>query len=126
MILKEVMIETLRKVCRFIKRNLKNFSKTLSLMLPFAMYFAGQMRNGGKEFKLGAELLIPFGVFIIIYLLNACANKIGKGTTMPIPKKRFTEIDDYDEVSIRNDRVQELILYMADLENWMERKRLLK
>ena len=33
--------------------------------------------------------------------------------------------DDYGEVSIPNNRIQELILYLADLEDWLERKGLL-
>ena len=37
----------------------------------------------------------------------------------------FTEVDDYGEVSIPNNRIQELILYLADLEDWLERKGLL-
>ena len=63
--------------------------------------------------------------FITSNLLRSYANKIGKGTTIPVPDKRFTEVDDYGEVSIPNNRIQELILYLADLEDWLERKGLL-
>lgn len=90
------------------------------------MYFIGQKVCADRgQVTVGSELFIPIVVCVIIYYLRSYANKIGKGTTIPVPEKRFTEVDDYGEVSIPNNRIQELILYLADLEDWLERKGLL-
>lgn len=110
----------------FIKSNLVTFANILNLILPFAMYFVGQYAvHTRDELTIGYEIFIPLAFIVIIYYLKSTANKIGKGTTVPIPEKRFTEVDDDGEVHIENRRIQELILYMADLEDWMERKGIL-
>ena len=78
-----------------------------------------------NDITVGLEILIPIVFIILIFYLKSTANKLGKGTTIPIPDKRFTKIDDDGEVTIENKRIQELILYVADLEDWLERKGLL-
>ena len=122
----EIFIDVVRVIGRTIKSNLKNYAILLNTLLPYAMYFIGQnaaLKKG--KFAIGSELLIPSVVCMVIYLLKSYANKIGKGTTIPVPNKRFTEVDDDGEVSVRNSRIHELILYLADLEDWLERKGLL-
>ena len=123
----EILIDVVRAVVSFITSNLRNFATILNVLLPYTMYLIGQYvcNNNGGTYKVGFELLIPVGVCVIIYFLRSFANKIGKGITIPVPSKRFTEIDEDGEVSVRNSRVQELILYLADLEDWLERKGLL-
>lgn len=112
-------------LCETIKSNLRVYAKVMNLALPYIMYYVGQwVYEKRNSFEMGGEVFVPVVVFILIWFIKSYANKIGKGTTIPIPQKRFTEISD-DEVTIENDRVQELILYTADLENWLERKGLL-
>lgn len=116
----DVTRDTFLNVGNFIVNNLMNFANLLNVLLPFAMYFVGQ-----KNFNLSWELAIPLGILILIYYAKNVANKLGKGVTIPLPEKRFTEIGDEGEVSIENSRLQELLLYTADLEDWLERKGLL-
>ena len=122
MILKDVI----KSVSYFIENNLRNFAKFLNFILPYVMYSIGQyVRNQRGMFSVGGEIFIPLTFCVLIFFIKSYANKIGKGTTIPIPNKRFTEEDDDGEVSIENRRIQELILYTADLEDWLERKGLL-
>lgn len=122
----EIILDIVRAVTYFITHNLRNFAWLLNLILPYVMYFIGQKACADRgQVTVGSELFIPIVVCVIIYYLRSYANKIGKGTTIPVPEKRFTEVDDYGEVSISNNRIQELILYLADLEDWLERKGLL-
>lgn len=122
----EITIEALCCIGYFIKSNLRNFATILNIALPYVMYLIGQCvaidRNG---IAVGGEILIPILFAILIYYIKSTANKLGKGTTIPVPDKRFTKIEDDGEVTIENRRVQELILYLADLEDWLERKGLL-
>lgn len=121
----ELFKDFIRTLRYFIESNLRNLATFLNVLLPYIMYFIGQAvfeERGG--ISIGSELFIPIIVCIIIYFIRSYANKIGKGTTIPIPHKRFTEDVD-GEVSIEHERVQELILYTADLEDWFERKGLL-
>ena len=121
-----IIVDIILAVDYFIKNNLRNFAWILNFILPYLMYIVGQNVCAERGYlDIGGELLIPIAFCIITYILRSYANKIGKGTTIPVPDKRFTEVDDDGEVSIQNNRIQELILYLADLEDWLERKRLL-
>lgn len=121
-----IIVDIVRAVDYFITSNLRNFAWILNFILPYLMYIVGQnVYETRGYFGIGGELFIPIVFCVITYVLRSYANKTGKGTTIPVPDKRFTEVDDYGEVSIPNNRIQELILYLADLEDWLERKGLL-
>lgn len=125
-IMGEIIIDIVQAVDYFITNNLRNFAWILNFILPYLMYIIGQNVYAIRGyFGVGGELFIPIIFCVITYILRSYANKIGKGTTIPVPEKRFTEVDDYGEVSIPNNRIHELILYLADLEDWLERKGLL-
>lgn len=121
-----IMTDVVRAIGYFITNNLRNFARILEFILPYIMYVIGQdvCAERGK-IAFGGELFIPIMFCAIIYYIRSYANKICKGNTIPVPEKRFTEVDDDGEVSIKNSRIQELILYLADLEDWLERKGLL-
>lgn len=121
-----IILDVVQAIHYFVTNNLRNFARILSFILPYVMYVIGQnvCAERGK-IVFGGEIFVPILFCVITYYIRSYANKIGKGTTIPVPEKRFTEVDDDGEVSIRNSRVQELILYMADLEDWFERKGLL-
>lgn len=119
-ILVDITKDAFFNVVYFIKENMMRFVGILNFALPFVMYFIG--RNSDSIWE---GICIPLLFAAIMYYIKSAANKIGKGITVPVPDKRFTEVDDDGEVSIENNRVQELLLYTADLEDWLERKGLL-
>ncbi len=125
-ILLEVTMDAFHSFTYFIKSNLITFANILNLAIPYAMYFIGlyvaQIRDNAA---VGGEIFIPLAVAVLNYYLRSTANKLGKGITIPIPDKRFTQVDEDGEVSIEHNRIQELLLYMADIEDWMERKNLM-
>ena len=125
-IILEIIAEAIKSISLFIVNNLRNFANMLVLIAPYLMLFVGQAVYKERGYiSAGGELFIPILILIVVYIIRSFANKIGKGVTIPIPSKRFTEVDEDGEVSIRHDRLQELILYIADLEDWLERKGLL-
>lgn len=125
-ILVEITYDAFCSFAYFVKNNLVNFANILNLIIPYVMYFIGQYVVANRnEIAVGGELFVPLVFIVLIYYLRSTANKIGKGTTIPLPDKRFTQVDEDGEVSIEHKRIQELILYMADLEDWMERKGML-
>lgn len=107
-----------------IKINLRHLAVLVEIAAPYVMYVLGQdvaLTRG--YFGVGGELFIPIVFVVVAYYINGLANKCNTGRQIPIPSKRFTIVDDEGEVSIENKRLQELLLYVADLEDWMERKR---
>ena len=125
-IIMDTTYEIFRNVRYFIKNNLVTFANVLNLILPYIMYLCGQdVANSRGKISIGGEIFFPLAFVVLIYYLKSMANKLGKGTTIPLPEKRFTQVDDDGEVSVENKRLQELILYLADLEDWLERRGLL-
>lgn len=125
-IVKEIMFDSLNSVTYFVVSNMRNFANVLSFSCYYLMYFLGQyIQSGDFNFIYSGELIIPIAIVLTVCFLHSAANKTGKGNTCPVPIKRFTEVDEDGEVSIEHSRLQELLLYMADLEDWMERKNIL-
>lgn len=54
----------------------------------------------------------------IQYLIRA---KGWSGQSVPAPSKRFTEVSEDGMVSVPSDRLQEMLLYVADVEDSLER-----
>lgn len=125
-ITREIISDVIYGFLYFIENQLLNFSRLLYFMLPYLMLFIGEyvyrFRGG---YAIGSEVFIPVFILIIAWLLRSYANKIGKGTEVPTPEKRFTEISDEGEVLVERERLNELLIYMADLEDYLEHKGLL-
>lgn len=119
-----ITVEAFYEVLYFVQVNMKYMATIVEIALPYCMYMLGQnlaMERGSIE--VGGEIFVPILCMVVIYYTKELANKSGKGNTIPIPKKRFTEVDEDGEVSVENSRIQELLLYVADIEDYMERKR---
>ena len=125
MIIIELIKDFYNTLCEMIKSNLRVYVKVLNTLLPYLMFVVGQyvFKIRGK-FGIGGEIFIPIIIFTIIWFIKSYANKIGKGMTIPVPNKRFTEVNE-DEVTVEYERIHEMMLYVADLEDWLERKGLL-
>lgn len=119
-IILDITKDIVRNVKYWFDNNIRNLPSLLNIVLPYLMYFLG------VKLKLNyIYLVIPIIIYLISYYSKSYANKINKGSSIPAPAKRFTSEDEYGEVSISQDRLSELILYMADLEDFLERKGLL-
>ena len=119
-ITKEILIDAYYTIIYVAEKNINNLSNMLLFCLPYIMYFLGK----GK-FEINRYMIIPIVMFLVIMFLKTYSNKIGKGSTIPIPEKRFTEVDEDGEVSVEVSRTQELLLWTADVEDWLHRKGLL-
>lgn len=119
-ITKEILIDAYFTIIYVAEKNINNLSNMLLFCLPYIMYFLGK----GK-IEINKYMIIPIVMFLVIMFLKTYANKIGKGSTIPIPERRFTEVDEDGEVSVEVSRTQELLLWTADVEDWLHRKGLL-
>lgn len=119
--------DIISEVVYFFAVNMRYFANLISTATPYVMYFIGQnvvLERG--RFAVGGELFIPILIAVLVYYLRQIANRSGKGNSMPVPEKRFTEVDESTgEVTILTSRTEEMLLYMADLEDWFERRRML-
>lgn len=114
-IIKEIK-EIFSQIGFFLETNLYAFADIAEFVIPFMMYFLG--KNGYNEIV----LLLPFMLYFVLGIIKGMANKNGKGLAVPLPKERFTEVDyETGAVNMDADRLQELLLYIADLEDWFEK-----
>lgn len=121
--MKEVAEEAVHSVVYFVRHNIRHLSTIIELGTPYVMYLLGQnlaLERG--KFAVGSELLIPVLLWIVASLIEKVANKLNRGPRIPKPVTRFTEVDEDGVVSVEQDRVEEMLIYMADLEDYMERK----
>lgn len=124
----DILVEVWYTIIDVIGSNLRNLVFILRAGLPYLMWYMGVYlyRQRGK-FVVGGEIFVPLVVFIVTYFIRQFANRIGKGERIPIPEKRFTELGEEDgEYTVETNRIEEMILYMSNLEDWMQRKGLLK
>lgn len=125
-LLKTIIVETISAVISWLHNNLRNIANVLGVICPYATGYAvlSAYQTRG-HFAVGGEWFIPLMFWLVMYLLRSIANRTGKGISIPKPSKRFTEVSDDGEITIPTARVEELIQYMCDLEDWMERKGLM-
>ena len=126
----DVVLETICELFTTIIRAIYNSLETvanmiLNVFLPYSMFYIGQYFYSleNKFIVIDLILLLPIITYIIVYIIKGILKKTGNSkSTMPIPKHRFTVLIDDDEVVIKKGMLNELILYVYDLEEWLERK----
>lgn len=117
-----IIVELFLMILDVIGRNLRNLALLLQVGLPYLMWYLGvYLYEERGKFAVGGELFVPLVVFLVIYFIRSFANHIGKGERIPVPEKRFTEVDE-GEVSVPISRQDEMLFYLADLEDYLERK----
>lgn len=110
----------------FIQINMRYFANVVTIALPYVMYVWGQYVAMGKEgFAIGIEAFVPALVMLAVHYLREAANLSNKGYRIPVPSERFTKTSDDGEVTVERNRLQEMMLYMADLEDWLHSKGML-
>lgn len=122
---KDTVKEGLSSVGTWFKDNTRYFSRLMILFGPvlFMAVGAAAVRMGlGNDFMVVLLFAIAILWPLFALFLKGYSDRIGKGDIAPIPMKRFTTKEEDGLVTVRQDRVQEMILYLADVEDWLERK----
>lgn len=115
------MADLVHDISYCIQINIRYLALGFEIALPYNMYWLGLngQLSGYARVLVGA---IPIMVLMAVYFIRQYANKTGKGDTVPIPSKRFTTVSSDGEVTAEYSRLQELLLYVADVEDYLERK----
>lgn len=107
----------------FISINIKYLIKLIDISIPYIYAYISILlyrdRNG---IIIGYEVLIPIIAYIILSVLNNFLNKINKGYDIPLPRERFTTLNDNGNVSVDNSSINDIILYLYDLEEYLKSK----
>ena len=107
----------------FISINLKYLIKLIDISIPYIYaYISILLYRERNNLIIGYEVLIPIIAYIILSILNNFLNKINRGYDIPLPRERFTTLNDNGNVSIDNSSVNDIILYLYDLEEYLKSK----
>jgi hypothetical protein len=118
----DIIGEGFENLGEWFRNHLNFFSKLILFLSPYttaALALQSYIERGYVAF--GGEYLFPVAAYAAAWFLARLADKEGRGEDVPTPRKRFTETDQYGGVNVEYARLQELILYMGDLEDWLER-----
>lgn len=120
------------KVTRLLKESIKAISYDLgnivNVFTPYIMLLVGEYVYSNRgNFTIGGEIFLPIILLGITFILKVIGknSKEQKRNAIPVPLKRFTENKGHGEYNVEYSRLEEMILYMADLEDYLERKGLL-
>ena len=109
------------------KRTLIIWVTMLDLICPYLMWWlAAYLYNERGEFAIGGEIFIPILFMFVSNVLKNIAIRHNEALSFPVPRKRFTRNDGNGEYSVEQNRIQEMILYVADVEEYLERKGMIK
>lgn len=108
----------------FISINLKYLLKLIDISIPYIYAYISILlyRERNNNIIIGYEVLFPIIAYIILLVLNNFLNKINRGYDIPLPRERFTILNDNGNVSIDNSSVNDIILYLYDLEEYLKSK----
>jgi hypothetical protein len=121
--IEEVIVEVVYAITFFLESNLYNFGLLIEIGTPYIMWYIGIITFQERGvFAVGGELFLPIGLMTIASILKKSANKRGKGYQVPVARKRFTSEDEYGEISIAEEDIQEIIIYLNDIENYIEKR----
>ena len=107
----------------FISINIKYLIKLIDISIPYIYaYISILLYRERNNIIIGYEVLIPIIAYIILSILNNFLNKINKGYDIPLPRERFTTLNDNGNVSVDNSSINDIILYLYDLEEYLKSK----
>ena len=119
----EVVKDAIDRTCQWFWKNVYVIANTILFLSPYGyMYLASVLTHSRGYVAIGGEQLVPVVIAFICGMSKGIADKLGKGIDIPVPVQRFTETDSDGEVRIPVERSEELILYIADLEDWLEKQ----
>lgn len=110
----------------FVKKVIYPLAVLLLITLPVTVYFLIKTTYEERGyFAVGGEMIIPFAI-ILFYFFVCYLRASRRSYGIPVPAKRYTKEDDNGEVYINKEQLYEVIIYLGDLENYLERNGLLK
>ena len=121
----DVMVTNLRwKFNEAIAHGLSGIGNAILLASPFLMLIVGEYVYQERGYwAVGGEVFLVILLVALGFGLRSYARVSGNASEdIPVPYRRFTRVDyDSGRVDVDYDRVQEMILYVADLEDWFDR-----
>lgn len=115
-----VLLEMLSGYKKMIIHELDKIAAIIQILIPVII---SQFNIGFYE-KIALACILLFCVSLIKRLHSKMTHKVGDG--IPVPVKRITHVDGHGFAEIKEDDMQYALLYLVELENYLEEKGWLK
>lgn len=116
------MVKGLKFKSKYFFEKLVDLSPILmTILLPYLMLYIGQYVYSERSgFAVGSEIMVPILILFLIELANT-AKSVKHIKKIPVAKSRFTGYNERtDEVELDSSRLQELLIYVNTLEDFLE------
>lgn len=115
------LINGLDRSASFFKRNMDAIANVVLALCPFAFFMLGQYAYADRGYyAVGGEVVLYIAVPSVAFFVKAMAREQWKPLYIPVPAERFTRYEGDGEYTMEQARISELVLYMAELEDWFE------
>lgn len=107
----------------FLRNAMRGIICLYEVLLPVGCVYLGQLSVVQRgSVAAGGEYLVPIAGCIILYYMKYLAKRTNSGDDLPVPAERFTSVSDDGEVSVDKSRLPEMLLYVGEVEDYLERK----
>ena len=114
-------VTTWRRTKWFFHRNMESFGNMLIFAAPFVTGILAAVMTWQRGYlAFGGEYVLALFMLVIGSVLRYLGESGGQGVGIPVPSHRFTQRDRNGDVSIDEEDLNEVILYLADLEDNLE------
>lgn len=106
----------LNKIRFFVKHGMIPVSNLIIVVNPFLCVLLYSRINDISRVFVAAFLNI-----VLSYVIKLLSDILNTGKAFPVPYKRFTVEDEYEGITVNRSDLEEMILFMNDYENWLDR-----
>ena len=100
---------------------MESFGNMLIFAAPFVTGILAAVMTWQRGYlAFGGEYVLALFMLVIGSVLRYLGESDGQGVGIPVPSHRFTQRDRNGDVSINEEDLNEVILYLADLEDNLE------
>lgn len=115
--MKRIKNKYINMIMFYFKHGLNPLSNIVLFICPFLVLYNYMLLGNAKK-----SIILAFLLMAISYGLKVVAEVKNVGKDLPIPYKRFTTDDEYNGITVNKDDLNDVIIYVNDLENWLERE----
>lgn len=112
---KDLLHETKSLIKYYTNENIHAVATLVRVSLP--LIGIGLYKVTGTLYSVILCLVIEF----LISVMKKYGENKGKGTMPPLPSHRFTTAEESGEVTIEKQDINEMIIFMCEYEDWLEK-----
>lgn len=119
-----ILADVWHEVSFFVKTNMQNVGDILNIATPYIMwYVAIDLYDKRGKFAIGSEIFLPVFLLLLSAVLKRLAYACNSSRDrVPVYYKRFTAVDEEGEITVAEEDLQEMLIYLSDVEDYIVRK----